>query len=55
MNKDKFELRRQLARRHPRNKIGGSEDAELMNIPALKRLHVFADTETFYCTNGVKP
>lgn len=55
MNTTKFELRRQLAKRHPKRKIGGTDDSELMKMPALRRLHVFADTETFYCTNGVKP
>lgn len=55
MERTRFELRRKLAKEHPKKKIGGTDKPELMNIPGNKKIYVYADTETFYLTNGMKP
>lgn len=55
MNRTRIETRRTLAKFDTRRKIGGTDHPELMNIPGNKKIFVFADTETFYQTNGIEP
>lgn len=55
MNTTRIELRRTLAKLNSARKIGNTDHPELMNIPGNKKLFVYADTETYYDTNGVEP
>lgn len=52
MNRHRMEP---LAKDNPRRRIGGSGKPELMNISGNRKLFIYADTETFYHTNGAEP